>query len=294
MKFPCLNPRPAVNLFTNSDGKMKIKFLPFTRHFSIEELVEKYGSDNVFLFPCGECEHCRRNYADEWAIRCTLEAKEHPFNYFITLTYDDRHIQYGCIEDLRKFLDRLSGRKHKNKFKFFACMERGEETQRLHFHLVLFSDFELDLKEPQWISGFYYYHSSKIEDLWTFGWHNVAPFESTCARYVAKYTSKNKSRIIMSRNLGRTYYDKYYLQIASDGFRLYGNFGSSTCVPIPSCMIKWFVEDEHPFIDDYINERKEFGKLISAYNFRNLSAQYKGDDIRNFRAHVFSKGKGGI
>ncbi len=95
------------------------------------------------------------------------------------------------------------------------------------------NDFEIDLKEPQWISGFYYYHSSKIEDLWTFGWHNVAPFESNCARYVAKYTSKNKSKIIMSRNLGRSYYDRYFLQIAADNFKLYGDFGSSTCVSIP-------------------------------------------------------------
>lgn len=257
-----------------------------------EDLARKFGDENVFLFPCGSCENCRRNYANEWAIRCSLEAQMHKYNYFITLTYDDRHIQYSCIEDLRKFFDRLSGYKHKNKFKYFACMEKGEHTERNHFHIVLFSDFELDLKEPQWIHGFYYYHSSKLEELWTFGWHNVAPFESNCARYVAKYTSKNKSKIIMSRNLSKSYFDFHKLDIIKDNFVVYGDFGSKKFTKIPSCFVRWFGE-EIPELTSYKEFNKELGKIYSAYSLRVLgSASHRGETRETNRSLIKDKKKG--
>ena len=49
------------------------------------------------LLPCGKCEYCRKQMAEQWATRIELEAKEWDDVIFLTLTYDDEHIPYGEI-----------------------------------------------------------------------------------------------------------------------------------------------------------------------------------------------------
>ena len=149
MKFQCLDPFVAVNLYTKEDGKKFLKLYPKSRlNYDLKTLKEHYGEDNVYTLPCGKCESCRRNRAEEWAVRCELEAKQHKYNYFLTLTFDDYHIEKASFKDLQKFLDRLEGFNHERKFKYFAAQELGELTERLHFHLILFCDFEIDLFRP--------------------------------------------------------------------------------------------------------------------------------------------------
>lgn len=266
---------------------MELKFLSkFRIDYNLLDLKEKYGSDNVFVFPCCKCESCRRNYAEEWSIRCALEAKEHKYNYFITLTYDDYHVGYATDSDLKKFLDRLEGRKHKNKFKYFACRELGATTSRVHYHIAIFADFELDLKEPQWISGFYYYHSDMISKTWKFGFHNVAPFESSCARYIAKYTSKSDSKIFMSRNIGKSYFERHLLEIIDDNFILYGDFGNKKHIQMPAVFVRWFSEMDLAKIEDFKDRKKKLAHLVECYSLRNLQSIHEEDVIHNDQMNI--------
>ena len=93
MSFTCLDPYVAINMFTKLDGKRILKLFSKKRlDYSVDELKRKYGEDNVYILGCGKCESCRRNKANDWAIRCELEAKEHKYNYFLTLTFDNQHI----------------------------------------------------------------------------------------------------------------------------------------------------------------------------------------------------------
>lgn len=41
---------------------------------------------------CGQCIGCRLRRSQEWAARCVHETKSHPFNSWLTLTYDDEHL----------------------------------------------------------------------------------------------------------------------------------------------------------------------------------------------------------
>ena len=82
MSFTCLDPYVATVRYIKSNGKKDLKLYSKGRlDYDLNSLKEKYGSDNVFLLPCGKCESCRRNSAEDWAIRCELEAKRMHFSF---------------------------------------------------------------------------------------------------------------------------------------------------------------------------------------------------------------------
>ena len=290
MSFTCLDPYVAISMFTKLDGKRILKLFSKSRlNYDLNELKERYGQDNVFLLSCGKCESCRRNKAEDWAIRCELEAQMYPFNYFLTLTFDDQHIFNGSKYDLDSFLDRLEGTNHQNKFKYFACQELGELTERLHFHVILFCDFEIDLIDPVKLGGFYHYHSKLIGEKWTYGLHDIAPFKTNCARYVAKYTSKG-SKLYMSRNLGKDYFLKYKDEIIKNNFKVYGDFGGRYSAHVPSCFIKWFDELDPTIAEDYKKVKKDLAHYVQAENKRALIAEHDEQELRQRQQRVIEKG----
>lgn len=291
---PCLNPHPAVALGINPDtGKQYIKFLPIRSDVTLEDLKHKYG-DSLYLMPCGQCENCLINKSYEWSIRCSLEAEYHPFNYFVTLTFDNEHIAYACFDDLKKFIDRLEGYHHKRTFKYFACLEEGELTHRKHFHLVLFCDFEFDLYDCTKIGQYFYYRSELLESLWTFGISNITPFEHYCAAYVAKYANKSRGSFLrMSRNLGKQYFIDHWQEIIKDGFKIYGRFGSQNHVFIPTCFIRWFTELNVPEIEGFKSFKSSLGKYLIANNFRfygsNSIDRFYESNTRHYEEKLYYK-----
>lgn len=67
----------------------------------------------------------------------------HEDSIFITLTYDDDHLPPNSSlvkTDLVKFFKRLRRRLDVDgrKIKYYACGEYGEETQRPHYHSIIF------------------------------------------------------------------------------------------------------------------------------------------------------------
>ena len=82
----CYNPKPAylmtVELHDKTTGELKLsKQLFFIKKSQINEFHE-----NITMIPCGKCIGCRLDKANDWATRCTAEAKQWKTNCFITLT----------------------------------------------------------------------------------------------------------------------------------------------------------------------------------------------------------------
>lgn len=135
----------------------------------------KKGSKYIKV-PCNKCWACQLKYSAEWATRIMLEAKKYETNFFITLTYDDKHVpiaekteweQYDLDpkdphgkkiithqirhndgtwgytllpKDMETFLNSL--RKHFERkghtgIKYFYCGEYGTNTARPHYHIIL-------------------------------------------------------------------------------------------------------------------------------------------------------------
>lgn len=275
----CLNPLLAVSIYKNTDNKHVLKFMDISLVDKINDLKQVYGDDNVFLLPCGKCKPCRIQYSQEWGLRCSLEAEMHKHNYFLTLTYRSPFDKFACKKDFDKFIDRLQY--FDSTIKFFACMESGELTHRKHFHCVLFMDKDLDLIEPVQIGAFYHYHSKVINEKWEFGLHDITPFETDCAAYVAKYTSKD-GKIWMSRNLGKSYFEKYKEQIIRDGLRVYGNFGKDkVSAYAPKCFIRWLKEDNSSLGEDLNNKKKSIQKNKIIAKCQSLAYSSESDYLAN-------------
>lgn len=298
-EFPIL----AVSLCKNSEDKHVLKFLPSSEIEKTEDLKAVYGCDEVFFLPCGRCPACRKEYAEQWAKRCSIEAKMHKFNYFITLTYDDRHLCFSSKYDFtQRFLKNL-GYKLTGvpiRPKFFACMEKGDLTGRLHFHAILFLDKELTLKDPVKKGDFYHYHSEEIADCWTYGLHDISPFEHDCAAYVGKYATK-QGRCCMSRNLGKSYYLAHRSEIIKDDFKIYVDFNKRNFIDIPKCFVKWFLEDDClPFndfikLDEHRLNQKQLQRLLTISEIRSnkmtSESQLVAEKILAFYKHNLYKGE---
>lgn len=93
--------------------------------------------------PCGQCLHCRINQSRVWQTRLLLETLSSNDSTFITLTYDDDHVDpmYHLVkDDLTLFLKRYRKRMAPAKLRYFAVGEYGDTTWRPHFHIAMFSD----------------------------------------------------------------------------------------------------------------------------------------------------------
>lgn len=281
----CLNPILAVSICKNSEDKHVLRFFPRSEIDNMTARKWVYGADDVFLLPCMKCKSCREDYAKDWGIRCTLEAQMHKYNYFLTLTYDDFHINYASKSDFTSFLKKLGYELTglPNRPLFFACMEKGEMTQRLHFHCVLFLDKPLVLVSPMKIGSFYHFKAPLLDKCWNEkGFVDVAPFENDCARYVAKYSTKT-GKCFMSRNLAKNYYLNNREQIVKDDFKVYGSFSGKQYVNIPKCFVRWFVEDHVSSIDNFKLSLKKLQRLAV---LSELHASRKSDESQLVREKI--------
>lgn len=64
------------------NGKRSIVFNP-TKALDVDQRIQ---------VPCGKCIECRLDHAKMWALRCWHESLKYPFSSFVTLTYDDDHL----------------------------------------------------------------------------------------------------------------------------------------------------------------------------------------------------------
>lgn len=162
------------------------KFPDLKRSFPLRYYIE---------VPCGSCYECKKNKARQWSYRCMAEALEHNENYFLTLTYADAPEDYQILKaDFQRFIDSM---RKNHSFRYFACLEYGEERGRAHFHILAFG-LHLDRSLFHCVgvsSGHPLYTTDEITDIWKKGIISVgdaAP--SDVGNYIAKYTIKNDGK----------------------------------------------------------------------------------------------------
>lgn len=121
--------------------------------------VKPLTLDNNLEVGCGQCMQCRINRQRMWVGRMILEAMDHPFSAFVTLTYDPEHVPEGgnlCKSDLQKFLKRLRKSLYPRKIRYYAVGEYGDQKMRPHYHLIIFglSSTEGEIVRKCWVNGF--------------------------------------------------------------------------------------------------------------------------------------------
>uniref|UniRef100_A0AB39A395 Replication-associated protein ORF2/G2P domain-containing protein n=1 Tax=Chlamydiamicrovirus sp. TaxID=2832664 RepID=A0AB39A395_9VIRU len=182
--MPCYHP---IRAYRSKEGRNKNGKWPivFSRSQGYQDLPVE--------IPCGRCIGCRLEKSRQWAIRCVHESKLHVHNCFLTLTYDDDHIDDNSLnpDHITKFLKRLRSRHNDKKIRYFQCGEYGDNFGRRHHHCVLFGfDFSDKIPYCRTKSGEILYNSDELSKLWPYGYATIGNVTFESCAYVARYITK--------------------------------------------------------------------------------------------------------
>lgn len=213
--MPCVNP---LNAFKTAGGVYSFSGRP--------------GMTQVQL-PCGQCISCRLERSRQWATRCMHEAHMHENNWWVTLTYSDENLPEKRSlkrEDFTNFIKRF--RKHGAKIRYFACGEYGDNTQRPHYHAILFgAPRAIESLQLHSRGSYPLYTDDFTTRVWGLG-HAVigaVTFESAAytARYVCKKITGNAAKahyrgrtpefsaMSLKPGIGAQFFYKYYEDITN-------------------------------------------------------------------------------
>lgn len=243
----CIRPVPAGY---NSAGE-----LVYSNKGSSLELVG-------IKFPCRKCLPCRLNQSREKGIRSWHESKMHEDSIFLTLTYDDEHLEsskliYSHWQDFLKSLRETRTRHCATKEQLHAVRipsmvtgEYGELNKRPHWHALLFNYCPPDGKLKYTSEGGHKVFTSKLLDsLWEKGALEYGSVTLDSANYVARYAAKKLvhgndqdhdfhpiHKTSSRYAIGRTWIEKYWKQTFNHGYIV---MPDGTQGPIPRYYSDW-------------------------------------------------------
>lgn len=221
----CMYPQ-NVPAWTSSIYKKAWKTLPESTKNNVK------ASQARMEVPCGKCPDCRKLRAVHWSFRLNEQMKESVNGIFLTLTYNDENLPYtdegvetlhhpDCqlfYKKLRRATeyyyskglpktndpdkDSVWNALSETKIKYYHVGEYGGNTQRPHYHAIIFN-VPLEIQK-------------KIQKIWNQGNVKIGTVKAESIRYVANYLMVNKQDkaircpeyAAMSQGLGLTYFEK--------------------------------------------------------------------------------------
>lgn len=167
---------------------------------------------------CRQCLQCKQQRANEWAVLCWHELKNHKQSMFLTLTYENSPttLQKKDLQDFFKRLRKyLTSKVDKNiKIKYFACGEYGEKRMRPHYHIIIFGySFNDVWEETSSPKGYKIFQSPTLNKIWGKGRTTVQSVSFNSIAYCALYSSTPRKALplhlqsapefnLMSQSLG--------------------------------------------------------------------------------------------
>lgn len=164
----------------------------------------KTSKDTV---PCGKCSQCRARRVSGWSFRLMQEGKNSISSHFITLTYDTRSVPITkrgfmalSVRDVQLFFRRLRKANADRNIKYYLCGEYGGQTNRPHYHIILFNA-----------------RIESIQKAWNRGYVHYGKVSGASIGYTLKYLDKPKrfplfkgddrrsEFSLMSKGIGRNY-----------------------------------------------------------------------------------------
>lgn len=177
----------------------------------------KSGPQGSFLYPCGQCKPCRINRRREWTHRIMLEKNLREDNCFVTLTYEDTHLVMSATGyptlvplHLQLWLKRFRVAIAPLKIRFYACGEYGDQTQRPHYHVVIFgmpmcmngrTIRDARTNRPLWAKCCS--QCRLVGETWGMGDVELGEVNVESAQYIAQYTTKKMTKADDPRLYGR-------------------------------------------------------------------------------------------
>lgn len=135
------------------------------------QVVGKTKDGFYYVHPCGQCLACRINDIRAWYVRSRFEIKkpERPFQYFLTLTYNEENLPDDGLcrkVDIKSFLNNLNT-SFSLHIRYFATADYGSINNRAHYHVVLLSTKKITQSQVEriWKKGFVYLKSLNVNNL---------------------------------------------------------------------------------------------------------------------------------
>lgn len=259
-----------------------------------------YG-DDLLLLPCGKCIGCCNDYAKMWADRIVLEAGLYEKNCFLTLTYKEAP-EFPKKADVQDFIRRLRY-SIDQKIRFFAVGERGSNTKRSHYHIIIFG-YDFDDKVPLFKSDAnQLYRSPLLEKLWPLGISSIGAVSPQSAAYCARYSMKKKLTgfddgefIMMSTHpgIGKEYFDKHKNQIFMTD-SCFSNLAPGKKLSIPRYFRKLADREELlvPGYDRFLGKIQQGMKYVGDRGVRSVANEEESlqmsDRLNHFEKRVRNK-----
>lgn len=171
-------------------------------YFESDEALHKYLDYKM---------ECKRRSETARRIRCQRRAALHELSYFATFTYDDKKATEKEFE--KRLLTALSNLASRKGWKYMGTWERGGDTDRLHFHAVLYIPEGKMVGKLEWKRDYDVKKKRMVERMEnSFFWDRFGrnKFElidgtaltiGTAVSYIIKYIEKSGGRIICSKGL---------------------------------------------------------------------------------------------
>lgn len=186
-----------------------------------KNIFPRVVNGKTVLCPCGVCLSCKIRKMQEWKLRLLMESQYYDDSCFITLTYNDEHLNHLpdakeeifdkklnkfvprkslLYKDLQDFFKRYRKDFPPNSIKFYACGEYGDNRLRPHFHSIVFgagvNSYNRECLKSDWgLSDF-----DRFEGVSA----GLAYAEPDSMLYVASYTRKK----LVGKLLKEVYTDK--------------------------------------------------------------------------------------
>ena len=210
MSFQCTCPRLAIQ---KEEGAKPI-FFRITNERDYEWYLKNWNDKGkLLLIPCGKCPNCVKRKSQEWTSRLLKEKENFKYCYFVTLTYDDKHLRDINKQDIQLFLKRYR-KNFKLKCKYYITGEYGETSGRSHYHGIFFQD--KPLKDLIFYANNLYV-SDSFAKCWSLGNCLISKqVNEQSIKYTIAYTLKKlgESKVVMmSKGLGLAYLNEHKEEI---------------------------------------------------------------------------------
>lgn len=247
----CLNPIRIRNPRYTSDSDVE-----FTQ--KVYRFYEDYGyvnpPDRYIDVPCGKCVACQSAKRNGWRMRLLAEFYRYPASAFITLTFDDTHLERfkdNPNKALSLFFDRV--RKFCGRsIRHFICPELGDKTKRLHYHGILFDVPGLngDLLSSLWKYGFIY-----------LGWCNPKTINYV-TKYVTKFydTAVKLPRLFVSKGIGIDFLKNYGVELKDNMTPYFTSNGYR--IPLPRYYLEKLFDKTERFLLQFVASQKVFTRYV--------------------------------
>ena len=220
-----------------------------------------------FQLPCRKCLPCRLNQAREKGIRSFHESQMHEDSIFLTLTYDEQHLESPKLiyKHWQDFAKKLRHECPEKKIPMMVTGEYGELNKRPHWHGLLFN-FRPSDETHKYTSdrGDKVFTSENLSRLWGYGSIEYGNVTIDSANYVARYAAKKLvhgndqdhdyhpiHRTSSKHAIGKSWIERYFKHTFENGFVLLPNGSRSK---IPRYYVDWAKKHQPEIWRYYVTE----------------------------------------